>query len=77
MIEIKCDDQKCLTPRDCRKCLDVCSQAVFGVYPRNGRKPGKATDSWAIAPLFVSQCTGCMICVEVCPEHAIAVSVAS
>ncbi|MGQ9573118.1 MAG: 4Fe-4S dicluster domain-containing protein [Dehalococcoidia bacterium] len=76
MIQISWDDKKCALPQDCRKCLDTCPQGVFMIYPRDGRKPGKATDNWAIAPLFISLCTGCNICEETCPEGAIAVSVA-
>ena len=76
MIEITWDEKKCPSPQDCRMCLDECPQGVFYVYPRNGRKPGKATEDWAIAPLFISLCTGCDICKEVCPQDALAVSAA-
>jgi Pyruvate/2-oxoacid:ferredoxin oxidoreductase delta subunit len=76
MIEITWDEKKCASPQECLKCLDQCPQAVFQIYPRNGRKPGKAAGDWAIAPLFLSLCTGCNICQEVCPQDAIAVSVA-
>lgn len=75
MMQIRWDDKKCTSPRECRKCLDVCPQAVFCIYPRDGRKPGKAAENWAIAPLYLSLCTGCNICEEVCPENAITVSV--
>jgi len=57
-------------------CLDECPQGVFQIYPRNGRKPGKATEDWSIAPLYISLCTGCNICEEICPQDALAVSVA-
>lgn len=76
MIEITWDEKKCPSPQECRNCLDECPQGVFQIYPRDGRKPGVATEHWAIAPLFLSLCTGCNICEEVCPEDAIAVSVA-
>jgi len=76
MIQIRWDDKKCTSPQECRKCLDACPQALFAIYPRDGRKPGKATENWAIAPLYLSLCTGCSICEEVCPENALAVSVA-
>ncbi len=75
MIQIKWDDKKCSSPQECRKCLDACPPAVFIIYPRDGRKPGKATENWAIMPLFLSLCTGCDICEEICPENAITVSV--
>ena len=75
MIQIKWDDKKCSSPPECRKCLDACPPAVFIIYPRDGRKQGKATENWAIMPLFLSLCTGCDICEEICPENAITVSV--
>jgi ferredoxin len=50
---------------------------VFGIYARDGRKPGKAASNWAIAPMYLNLCTGCEICDETCPEGAITVSVAA
>ncbi len=76
MIQITWDSSKCASPRECRKCIDSCPQGVFSTYPRDGRKPGKMTENWAVAPLFLSLCTGCEICEEVCPQHAIAVTAA-
>jgi NAD-dependent dihydropyrimidine dehydrogenase PreA subunit len=76
MIEIAWDEKKCPSPQECRVCLDECPQGVFYFYPRNGRKPGIATEDWAIAPLYISLCTGCDICEEVCPQDALAVSAA-
>lgn len=77
MIQIEWNDKSCTSPDECRQCLDVCPQGVFGIYPRDGRKPGKAAGNWAIAPLYLSLCTGCEICEEICPENAITVSVAA
>ncbi len=76
MIEITWDDKKCTSSQECRKCLEECPQAVFGIYPRDGRKQGEVTKNWAIAPLYVSLCTGCEVCEEACPQDAIAVSAA-
>ena len=76
MIQIVWDEKKCASPQECRKCLNACPQALLAIYPRDGRVPGKATENWAIAPLYLSLCTGCSICEEVCPENALAVSVA-
>ena len=76
MIQIKWNDDQCTSPQECRKCLDTCPQGVFIIYPRDGRKPGKATENWAIMPLFLSLCTGCDICQDICPENAITVSAA-
>jgi ferredoxin len=74
MIQITWDSNKCVSPRECRKCIEACPQGVFATYPRNGRKQGQITEDWALAPLFLSLCTGCEICEEICPEKAIAIS---
>jgi NAD-dependent dihydropyrimidine dehydrogenase PreA subunit len=75
MIEVKWDEKKCASPQDCRECLDICPQGVFTIHPRDGRKPGIVTADWAITAVFLSLCTACEICEEVCPQDAIAVSV--
>jgi NAD-dependent dihydropyrimidine dehydrogenase PreA subunit len=71
MIQITWDSSKCTSPRQCRKCIDACPQGVFITYPRDGRKPGEMTENWAVAPLFLSLCTGCEVCEQICPENAI------
>ena len=74
MIQIIWDSNKCPTPRECRKCIEACPQGVFSTRPRDGRSRGQLTENWALAPLFLSLCTGCEICEEVCPEKAITLS---
>lgn len=74
MIEISWDDKKCTSPEACRRCLDECSQGVFGIYPREPRTPGKAAGAWAIGSLFPTLCTGCAVCEEFCPEGALTVT---
>ena len=76
MIQIAWDETRCTSPQECRKCLSSCPQALLAIYPRDRRMPGKATENWAIAPLYLSLCTGCGICEEVCPEDALAVNIA-
>jgi len=74
MIQILWDSNKCPSPRECRKCIEACPQGVFSTYPRNGRKQGQLTEDWALAPLFLSLCTGCEVCEEICPAKAITLS---
>lgn len=76
MIDIRWDAEKCTSPQECRACLDACPQGVFRIFPRDGRKPGKVTEDWTIGPLFLSLCTGCEVCSDVCPKQAITVAVA-
>jgi len=45
--------------------------------PKEARKPGKATEDWVIGTLFLSLCTACGTCSDVCPKKAITVAVAS
>ena len=74
MIQIIWDSNKCPTPRECRKCIEACPQGVFSTYPRDGRSRGQLTENWALAPLFLSLCTGCEVCEDICPEKAITLS---
>jgi formate hydrogenlyase subunit 6/NADH:ubiquinone oxidoreductase subunit I len=76
MIEIRWDSKKCAAPQECRVCLDTCPQGVFRILPRDGRKKGKATENWAIGTIFLSLCTACGICSDLCPKQAIMVEAA-
>jgi len=75
MINIEWDEKKCPTPRDCRKCLELCPQGVFVTYGRGGRQPGKKEEDWVIAPGWIFLCDGCKVCEEICPQDAIKVNV--
>ena len=63
--------QPCPSPRECRKCIDVCPSRVFGIAPRQSRAPGQYADDWAVLALLPSRCTGCGECTTVCPQKAI------
>ncbi len=65
--------ETCRNPRECRLCLDRCPEKVFGIYPRQRRRPGTPAGDWVITPLFPSQCNGCRECEAFCPQHAISV----
>lgn len=73
MVRIEWEEKKCPTPRECRKCLELCPQGVFFIYGRGGRQPGKKEEEWAIAPIFIFLCDGCKICEQICPQNAIKV----
>ena len=75
MMQIEINEKKCTSPRDCRKCLAVCPETVLMAYPQVGRQLGKAPQDWRIRSVFLSLCTGCKICAEICPQNAITVSV--
>jgi len=73
--KIEIDQSKCQTPFYCKKCLQICPQAVFYVMALKQER-FKETDprelgSYMLIPLFASKCTVCNRCVEVCPVDAI------
>ena len=75
MVQVEINDEKCTIARECRKCMTACPEGIFMTYPRVGRQPGKEAENWAIKPIFLSSCTACKVCEEVCPQGAITVSV--
>ena len=71
-----CGDGIGVDPRTCRRCLLVCEPAVFLLHqsPDLQQADEFNPDKWRITPLWLSLCTRCNQCVDVCPENAIAVS---
>ncbi len=65
--------ETCREPHECRLCLDRCPEKVFGIYPRQRRKPGIPAAEWVITPVFLSQCNVCRECETFCPQHAIVI----
>lgn len=75
---IQIDYQKCTTPYACKKCLQVCPQAVFAVAAVKTVKL-KETDenepgSFKLSVAFGDKCTVCNDCVEACPVKALSVT---
>jgi NAD-dependent dihydropyrimidine dehydrogenase PreA subunit len=75
---IQIDYEKCTTPYACKKCLQVCPQAVFAVAAVKTVK-FKETDenepgSFKLSVAFGDKCTVCNDCVEVCPVKALRVT---
>ena len=78
--EIKIDYSRCgdgigTDPRECAKCLNVCEPAVFLLHQSKEEAEGNPLDpdKWRITPLWLSLCTRCMKCADVCPVDAITV----
>ena len=75
---IKIDSAKCTTPFDCKLCLQGCPQSVFQVAAlkvergreTNPKDPGNYT---VFAP-FRDKCTGCNLCIELCPVDALTIT---
>ena len=73
LIEI--DLKKCLTPFDCKRCLQICPQAVFRVTEEKVEK-GRETDpeepgAYKLQAIFMDKCSMCGDCLAVCPVDAI------
>mgnify|MGYP000406749066 CR=1 FL=1 len=76
-LKIKIAKDKCKTPAECGKCLEICPTGVFFLRPRGkfNWKPEFQqtikTISYELEPRFKELCNLCMECVEVCPLNAI------
>ena len=75
---IQIDASKCTIPFACKKCLEICPQAVFVTFGIKVEK-GRETDpnepgAYGIIGSYTDKCTGCDDCIEVCPEDAITIT---
>jgi ferredoxin len=70
------DDQKCAYPLSCRKCLLICPTHVLGLGTDVAIQKFRETDPehFVVRGVRIDKCTGCLDCVEVCPQNAIQVS---
>jgi len=76
LATITVDDEKCNAPLSCRKCILICPMHALGlgtsVAPRKFEE--MAPKDFILRGVRLEKCTGCMECVEVCPQNAIEVS---
>lgn len=76
---IEIDHEKCKTPYACKKCLQICPQAVFVVLPVKQEK-FKETDAfepgaWKLFTKYADNCSLCHDCLQVCPVNAIKITI--
>ncbi len=73
---ITIDDEKCKEPLSCRKCLLICPSYVFGLGTNVGPQKFReiALSHFIVRGVRFDKCSGCMECVEICPQNAIQVS---
>jgi NADH-quinone oxidoreductase subunit I len=73
--KITVDRDRCRTPYQCKRCLQVCPQAVFMVLPREmSTFRENDPEEYDLLPVFKDKCTLCNDCVRVCPLDALAIS---
>ncbi len=71
---IEIDRDRCQTPFECKKCLQICPHAVFAIAPTKVER-FRETDpeDYEVQAVFRDKCVICMDCVRVCPAHALRV----
>ena len=76
LATITVDDTRCPDPLSCRKCLLICPTHVLGLGTDIGVQKFRETDPehFIVRGVRFDRCSGCMDCVQVCPQSAIQVS---
>jgi ferredoxin len=76
--QIQIDSQKCQTPFDCKRCLQGCPQSVFqvrAVKVERGRETNpKEPGAYMLFAPYRDKCTGCNLCIELCPVDALTIT---
>lgn len=74
--KIEIDRKKCITPYDCKICLQICPTAVFVVVPTKiDRFKETDPENYEVVAVFRDKCVACMQCVKTCPQKAIKIEV--
>lgn len=78
---IKIDQQRCLTPFACKRCIQACPTAVFGVFEtkmvRMEETDKYEPGNYRLRVIYRDKCSACNQCVDVCPENALTVTMPS
>jgi len=73
--KITIDHEKCMVPFLCKKCLEICPQAVFWVVcikeERLKEMDPRVPGLYKLSAPRRDKCTVCNKCIEVCPVDAI------
>jgi len=72
-VAVEVDDEKCIGPFKCGKCLRNCPAAVFRTYPKK-RVKGKICNDWGVEAPNDAFCWGCGVCTRICPTKAITIA---
>ena len=74
---ITIDREKCTVPFLCKKCVQVCPEAVLGVVrvmskeKRLEEMDPRIDGNYVLSAARRDKCTMCNLCIEVCPVDAI------
>lgn len=72
--DIQVEQEKCISPMKCGKCLRACPAVVLLCIPKYNQKFREcAYDDFTVIVHNRPACTACMKCVEVCPVGCIKV----
>ncbi len=85
-VVVTIDESKCrfsmYDPLGCKKCLQVCNQAVYAARPVQKRDFSVPMEQridptvWKLVIPWEDYCTGCGSCIKGCPYGAITVTIA-
>jgi len=71
-VQIAINYEKCHSPVECHKCIEICPQCVYKMHlPKIDKGKAMSTDAWELAMWFPGECVGCLECIRVCPEGAL------
>lgn len=77
--KITVDQEKCTVPFLCKKCLQICPEAIFRVErvmskeKRLEEMDPRIDGTYELEVLRRDKCTVCNRCIEVCPADAITI----
>jgi len=77
LLKITIDHEKCTVPFICKKCLEVCPEAVFRLrnvvskIERLKELDPRTDGNYVVEGYYRNKCTLCDKCLEVCPVDAI------
>ncbi len=77
---IHIDESRCTVPFDCKRCLQVCPQAVFAVeavkVERGRETDPKEPGAYKLDTPYRDKCVMCHDCIEACPVSALTITLA-
>ena len=79
--KISIDQEKCTVPFLCKKCLEICPEAVLHVTrvmakeKRLEEMDPRVDGNYVLFPSRRDKCNSCNLCIDVCPVDAITVEV--